>query len=109
VGPEARALLEEGVSEQRSILWHVRGRGTARLFEERVTAYGELWTAFSASYAPDVPVDHCVGLEGGLRLAFGGLPFSASLRYRVERIDLGGQTRRETVEQVGFLIGVGRR
>jgi hypothetical protein len=108
VGPHLQAQLRDGVSEQRAVLWELHGQGNARLFEDLLTAYGELWTVFSGSYAPSEPFDNGVGLEGGLRLTAGRFPFSARLRYRVERADLGNGTRRETIEQIGLLVGIGR-
>jgi len=107
-GPHIRAYVEEGGTE-RWVMWELRARGNVGLLAPSLGAYVELWTTVSADADVAEPFDSGRGLEGGLNFATGRLPFSARLRYRVERLDLGDGARRETVEHIGLVIGVGRR
>lgn len=106
-GPHLRAYVESGGTE-RWTMWEVRARGTTQLTRV-LTAYGELWTVLGSGLPVAGSLDTGLGLEGGLRIAFGRLPFSAELRYRVNRLAVADGGRRETVEQVGVAVGVGRR
>lgn len=107
-GPHIRAYTEAGGTE-RWVLWELRARGSADLLRPFLGAYVEGWMTVGASADVAEPLDAGRGLEGGLRIAVGRLPFSARLRYRVERLELGDGVRRETVEQVGIAIGLGWR
>jgi hypothetical protein len=107
-GPHVRAYAATGGTE-RWVMWELRARANADLLRPSLGAYAEGWITISADADVAEPLDSGRGLEGGLRVAVGRLPVSARLRYRVERLDLGDGVRRETVEQVGIAIGVGRR
>lgn len=107
-GPHIRAYVEEGGTE-RWVMWELRARGSADLLRPSLAAYLEAWTVFSADADVAEPLDTGRGFEGGLRFATGRLPFSARLRYRVERLELGDGVRRETVEHLALVIGIGRR
>jgi len=106
-GPHVRAYVEEGGTE-RWTMWEVRARGTAQL-TGAVTAYGELWTVLGSGLPVTGSLDRGLGLEGGLRIAFGRLPFSGQLRYRVNQLAVADGGRLETVEQLGIAVGIGRR
>jgi hypothetical protein len=107
-GPHIRAYVEEGGTE-RWVMWEMRARGSADLLRPSLGAYAEAWTVFSADADVAEPLDAGRGFEGGLRFAAGRLPISARLRYRVERLELGDGVRRETVEHLALVIGIGRR
>lgn len=107
VGPHVRAYVEEGGTEHWT-MWEVRGRGTA-LLTDALSAYAELWTVLGSSLPLSGDLSQGLGLEGGLRLTFGKRPFSAQLRYRVNRIALADDRRRETLEYFGIAVGIGRR
>ena len=107
-GPHIRAYVEEGGTE-RWLMWELRARGSADLLWPALAAYVEGWTVLSADADVAEPFDSGRGFEGGLSFATGRLPFSARLRYRVERLELGDGARRETVEHLGLVIGIGRR
>jgi hypothetical protein len=68
-----------------------------------------LWTVLGSGLPVSGSLETGLGLEGGLRLTLGRLPFSAELRYRVDRLAVPEAGRRETIEQVGIAVGVGRR
>jgi len=108
IGPHLRAYAQGGGTE-RWVLWEIRVRGNAALIGAGVGAYAEAWAVIGASVDAAESFDSGRGLEGGLRFAFGRLPFSARVRYRVERLNLGAGSRRETLEQLGVAFGVGRR
>ena len=105
-GPHIRAYTEAGGTE-RWVMWELRGRASADLLQPTLAAYVEGWMTVGASADVAEPLDAGRGLEGGLRVAVGRLPFSARLRYRVERLELGDGVRRETVEHFGIAIGIG--
>ena len=107
-GPHIRAYAATGGTE-RWVMWELRGRASADLLRPTLAAYVEGWVTISADADVAEPLDGGRGLEGGLHLAVGRLPFTARLRYRVERLELGDGVRRETVEQLGIAIGVGWR
>ncbi|HEX9632819.1 MAG TPA: hypothetical protein VGA02_10175 [Gemmatimonadales bacterium] len=106
-GRHLRSYVESGGTE-RWATWEIRGRGTAQL-TTALTAYGELWTVVGSAVPVTGPLETGMGLEGGLRFALGRFPFSAHLRYRVDRLAVPDAGRRETVEQLGIAVGVGRR
>lgn len=106
-GPHARAYVQGGGTE-RWLLWEVRARAQAGLLDRRIVGYAEVWVVAGAEVDVVETFDGGKGMEGGLQFAFGRLPFSARLRYRVERLDLGDGARRETVEQLGLSVGIGR-
>jgi hypothetical protein len=108
LGPHIRAYVEEGGTE-RWVMWELRARGSVDLLRPALGAYIEGWTVLSADADVAETFDSGRGFEGGLSVAAGRLPFSARLRYRVERLELGDGVRRETVEHIGVVIGVGRR
>jgi len=72
-------------------------------------AYAELWTVLGSSLPLSGDLDRGLGLEGGLRITFGHLPISAQVRYRVNRLALADDRRRETLEYLGIAVGIGRR
>jgi hypothetical protein len=106
-GRHLRSYVEPGGTE-RWTMWDVRARGSAQL-TEALTAYGMLWTVLGSGLPVSGSLETGLGLEGGLRLTLGRLPFSAELRYRVDRLAVPEAGRRETIEQVGIAVGVGRR
>lgn len=106
-GRHIRSYVESGGTE-RWTTWEIRGRGTAQL-TAALAAYGELWTVVGSAVPVTGPLESGMGLEGGLRLALGRFPFSAHLRYRVDRLAVPDAGRRETIEQLGIALGVGRR
>ncbi len=113
IGPHARAFVEGG-GTARWLLWELRLRSGTNLVGQTVGVYIEGWRVLGASVPAVDPFDHAWGMEGGLSVAFGQsplgrLPFSARLSYRVEQQVVGGGVRRETQDQLGIGIGVGRR
>jgi len=106
-GPHARAYVQAGGTE-RWTMWEVRARGNAQL-TGTLTAYGELWTVLGSGLPVTGSLDRGLGLEGGLRIVFGRLPFSAQLRYRVNQLAVADGGRLETLEQLGIAVGIGRR
>ncbi|MDH5197868.1 MAG: hypothetical protein OEY20_11515 [Gemmatimonadota bacterium] len=107
VGRHLRSYVQGGGTEAWRF-WEIRGRGRARL-TGALDAYAELWTVLGSTLPGGASLDRGMGMEGGLRLALGRLPASGHLRYRVERLDVGDGARRETVEQFGIAVGIGRR
>ncbi len=107
-GPHVRSFIEPG-GTQRWLLWEAHVQAATELLGPTIEAYAEGWVVVSAEVEVSEPFDGGRGLEGGLRVAVGRLPVALRLRYRLERLELGGGTRRETVEQVGLAVGIGRR
>jgi hypothetical protein len=89
-------------------MWEVRARGTAQL-TGAVAAYGELWTVLGSGLPVTGSLDRGLGLEGGLRIAFGRLPFSGQLRYRVNQLAVADGGRVETVSSWASPSGIGRQ
>jgi hypothetical protein len=108
VGPHIRSFVATG-STVRWLFWEVRARATADLLPRVVDAYLEGWAAVSGDVDVPDPFNSGRGVEGGLEVAVGRLPVSVRLRYRAERIALGGGARRETTEHVMLGVGIGRR
>jgi hypothetical protein len=106
-GRHLRSYVEPGGTE-RWTMWEVRARGSAQL-TEALTAYGVFWMVVGSGLPVSGSLESGRGLEGGLRVALGRMPFSAELRYRVDRLAVPDAGRRETIEQLGIAIGVGRR
>jgi hypothetical protein len=107
VGPHIRSFVAPS-STERWLFWELRGRGSARLFPGRATAYVEAWLAVAGDVDVAEPFNSGRGVEGGLEVAVGRLPLALRLRYRVERIGLGDGARRETTEHLVLGVGVGR-
>jgi hypothetical protein len=107
-GPHARSFIEPG-GTQRWLMWEVHGQGFAPLVGSFLEAYLEGWAVVGSSIDLVEPLDHGVGVEGGMRVALGRLPVSVRVRYRTERLALGGGAREETHEQIALAIGIGRR
>jgi hypothetical protein len=107
-GPHARSFVEPG-GTQRWLMWEIHGQGIAPLVGSFLEAYVEGWAVVGSSIDLVESLDHGLGMEGGLRVALGRLPVSVRVRYRTERLALGGGLRQETHEQVALAIGVGRR
>jgi hypothetical protein len=107
-GPHARSFVQPS-GTQRWLMWELHGQGIAPLVGSFLEAYLEGWAVVGASIDLVEPLDHGLGVEGGLRVALGRLPVGVSVRYRTERLALGGGSRLETHEQVALAIGVGRR
>ena len=107
-GPHVRSFVEPG-GTQRWLLWEAHLQAATEVLGPTIEAYAEGWVVVSADVEVAEPFDSGRGLEGGLKVAVGRLPVALRLRYRLERLDLGDGTRRETVEQVGLAVGIGRR
>jgi hypothetical protein len=101
-GPHARSFVQAG-GTQRWLMWELHGQGIAPLAGSLLEAYLEGWVVVGSTIDLVEPLDHGLGVEGGLRVALG------RLRYRTERLALGGGAREETHEQVALAIGIGRR
>lgn len=107
-GPHVRSFVETG-GTQRRLMWELHGQGIAPLAGSLLEAYLDGWVVVGSTINLGEPLDHGLGVEGGLRVALGRLPVSVRVRYRAERLALGGGSRHETHEQVALAIGVGRR
>jgi hypothetical protein len=108
VGPHARAFVENGGTD-RWLLWEVRVRSGTDVIGHAAGVYIEGWRVLGASVPVVDPFDHGWGMEGGISVAFGRLPFSAQLFYRVEQQVVASGARRETQDQLVIAVGVGRR
>jgi hypothetical protein len=106
-GPHVRSWVAAGGTE-RWLSWNIRARGTTALLPDRINAYAEGWLAVSGDVDVPEPFNSGRGLEGGLELTLGRLPLGFRLRYRVERVGLGGGARRETTEHLMLGVGIGR-
>jgi hypothetical protein len=106
-GPHARSFVEPG-GTQRWLMWEVHGVGFAPLVGSFLEAYVEGWAVVASSIDLVEPLDHGLGVEGGMRVALGSLPVSLRLRYRAERLAFGDGLREETHEQIALAIGIGR-
>jgi hypothetical protein len=106
VGPLVRTLVAPGGTE-RWVRWEVRARVAAPISGPELSGYVEgAWVFAAAVDIPD-PFDRGQGGAAGLALR---LPRSlgwARLAYSVDRVALRG--RRETLESVLLVIGVGHR
>ena len=107
-GPHARAFVEEGGTE-RWLLWELRARTETAIVGSTVHAYVEGWRVMGASIPSPDTLDHAWGLEGGFSVAFGRVPVSAQLHYRVEQQVASGGTRKETQNRLGIGVGIGAR
>jgi hypothetical protein len=107
-GPHARSFVQPG-GTQRWLMWELHGQGIAPLAGSFLEAYLEGWVVVGSSIDLVEPLDRGLGVEGGLRVALGRLPVSVRVRYRTERLALGGGARDETHEQVALALGIGRR
>jgi hypothetical protein len=108
IGPHVRSFPEAG-GTQRWWLWELHVRGSTDFISRTLDAYVEGWVVLGANVDVAEPFDSGRGLESGLELAVGRIPVSVRLRYRVERLALGGGTRRETTEHIALALGIGRR
>ncbi len=106
VGPHVRAYVEPSGTE-RWLMWEGRLRLGAALLPA-VTGYLEGWRVLGADLNVAEALDSGYGLDGGLEIRLSGAPVGFLLRYRTEHAELGGGTRRETVEQIALGIRLGR-
>ena len=93
-------------------LWAVRRRAGAALFlpTRRSVAwhsYREGGRALSADVNVPASVDNSGGGEGGMMLRLTRIPIWSRIGYRIDRANLGDGTRRETVQQLIFALGIG--
>jgi len=103
-GPHARAYTLTG-GTQRWLFWEVGARAATAFVGSAVQGYAELWRAVSADANVPEPFDHAQGGEAGMILRLARAPLQARVGYRIDHAELGGGTRRETVD--GVVVGVG--
>jgi hypothetical protein len=103
-GPHARAYTLTG-GTQRWLFWEVGARVATAFVGSAVQGYAELWRAVSADANVPEPFDHAQGGEAGMILRLARAPLQARVGYRIDHAELGGGTRRETVD--GVVVGVG--
>lgn len=92
--------------------WEVRLRAEVALFlpttrSFALHSYLEGWRALSADVNVPASVDNGGGGEGGMMLRLTRIPIWSRIGYRIDRANLGDGTRRETVQQLIFALGIG--
>ncbi len=108
LGPHVRSFTFADGTRRRWFYWEGRVRGTARLFDQQLRSYVEVWKALSADVSGADPFDYGQGAEGGLELRLATSPLWARLGYRVQRSRLQNVRRPQTIEQILLGFGVTR-
>ena len=98
---------------ERWVFWEVRMRAEVPVFRPTsrsfaLYSYLEAWTPLSVDVNVPESVDGGGGLEGGMMFRLAHVPIWAQLAYRIDHVKLGDGTRRETMQQLIFAIGLGR-
>lgn len=107
VGPRVRTYVAAGGTE-RWVRWEVRARAQAPIALPGLTGYVEGWRVISATANLPGPFDRGQGGEVGIEARLSRGPgWCARLAYGVDRVALA--SRRETVETVVLVVGIGRR
>jgi hypothetical protein len=107
VGPHLRAYVLPGATE-RWTLWESHVRGESTIIPGVLGASLEGWLALSSSVNVYPGAAGARGGAAGLTLQLGRSAFWASLRYVVDRADVGGGVRAETLESVVVAVALGR-
>jgi hypothetical protein len=111
-GAHVRSYFTGDIIE-RWVLWEVRLRAEVPVFRPTsrsvaLHSYLEGWTPLSADVNVPEAVDGGGGFEGGMMFRLAQVPIWAQLAYRIDHVKLGDGTRRETMQQLIFGVGLGR-
>ncbi len=92
---------------QRWLMWELQAAGQFSLLGDAVQGYAEWRPILAAEVNVPESWNSGGGAEIGLRLAPPAIPVWMRLGYRLEIQKLGGGTRREVVDGLTVLLGVG--
>lgn len=107
VGPHARAETTSA-GTQRWLAVEVHARGEPRIVGPALVSYVDLWHSLGGSVNPDGAFGGAQGVAAGLRLRPPHSLVSVSFGYRVDRLNLSGGARSDTIEHLVLEIGLGK-
>ncbi len=109
VGPHARSFTPESGGTDRWLFWEVRGRVEPAVLAPQLRTYFEIWAALAGDVNFGSGFGGGRGLEAGLMYRFRGAPFWGRVGYRVDRGSLENGARKDSVQELLLVVGVGAR
>jgi len=109
VGPHARSFTPESGGTDRWLFWEVRGRVEPAVLAPQLRTYFEIWAAVAGEVNFGSGFGGGRGLEAGLTYRLRQAPFWGRIGYRVDRGSLESGARKDSVQELLLVVGVGAR